>query len=433
MNIEAITAKSEQIFQNIVKWVTSPEFYAQCLIVVCAVVIAFIISKILKKYLVETSKPLGSSLAAILHNYFYRLSEILFPLFSVLLIGLAIELSSKIVGQSGLVRVAHGLALILLIYKITSKYVQSAVLIKLIHLVAFPIAVMYALLWLDDVTSYLNAISFQVGNIKLSLYAIVRLLIFGSILFWLGHISNVKGKQFIRNQDKIESRAREAYAKLFEIVLFITIFILLLNVIGINLTTLAVFGGAIGIGIGFGLQAIASNFISGLIILLDRSLTVGDHIELEDGRVGTIRALNMRSTILETFDGKDIMVPNETFITTSFKNWTRKDIKQRYSIEVQVAYSTDIEKLIKILRDVVASHPQVISGPEASIEERPDAEISGFGDSGIDILIEYWMEGVDDGRNRVGADLNMMIWQAFKENNIEIPFPQREVKILNRS
>ena len=433
MNIEEITSKSEQILQNIIKWVTSPEFYAQCLIVICAIVAAFIISKILKRYLEKTSKPLSDSPTGILHKYFYKLSEILFPLFSVLVIGLAIELSSKIIGQSGLVRLAHGLSLIFLIYKITSKYIESAIVKKLINLIALPIALMYVLLWLDDVTSYLNAISFQVGNIKLSLYAVVRLLIFGSILFWLGHIIDVKGKQFIRNQNKIESRAREAYAKLFEIALFIIIFILLLNVLGINLTTLTVFGGAIGIGIGFGLQAIASNFISGLIILLDRSLTVGDYIELEDGRVGTIRALNMRSTILETYDGKDIMVPNETFITTSFKNWTRKDIKQRYSIEVQVAYSTDIEKLVEILREVVASHPQVISGPETSIEERPDAEISGFGDSGIDILIEYWIEGVDDGRNRVGADLNMMIWKAFKENNIEIPFPQREVKILDRS
>ena len=86
-----------------------------------------------------------------------------------------------------------------------------------------------------------------------------------------------------------------------------------------------------------------------------------------------------------------------------------------------------------ILKEVVASHPQVLSGPEATTEEQPDAEISGFGDSGIDILIEYWMTGIDDGRNRVGADLNMMIWIALQENNIEIPFPQREVKILNQT
>jgi small-conductance mechanosensitive channel len=138
----------------------------------------------------------------------------------------------------------------------------------------------------------------------------------------------------------------------------------------------------------------------------------------------------MRSTILETYDGKDIMVPNEQFITTSFVNWTHKNKKQRYSIEFQVAYSTDLHKLFKVLREVVASHPMVLSGPDLPIEERPDAEIAGFGDSGINILIEFWMEGIDDGENRVGADLNMMIWEALKENQIQIPFPQREVKII---
>ena len=98
-----------------------------------------------------------------------------------------------------------------------------------------------------------------------------------------------------------------------------------------------------------------------------------------------------------------------------------------------MAYNTDIEKLVPILKETVASHPQVLSGDDVPEEERPDAEISGFGESGIDILIEYWMVGIDDGANRVDADLNMMIWKALKENDMQMPFPQREVRILNPS
>lgn len=139
----------------------------------------------------------------------------------------------------------------------------------------------------------------------------------------------------------------------------------------------------------------------------------------------------MRSTTVETFDGKDVMVPNEQFITTSFVNWTHKNKKQRYSINFQVAYDTDMHALFDLLRKVVASHPKVLSGDELPIEERPDAEICGFGDSGINILVEFWMEGIDDGVNRVGGDLYLMIWDALKANNIQIPFPQREVKILH--
>ena len=199
---------------------------------------------------------------------------------------------------------------------------------------------------------------------------------------------------------------------------------------GIDLTALAVFGGALGVGLGFGLQQIASNFISGIIILLDRTISIGDFIELEDGRSGTLRELTMRSATLETFDGKDIMVPNERFITTAFTNWTHNNKKQRYSLHFQVAYDTDLEPMFEIVREVCASHPKVLSGQAVPFEERPDAEIEGFGDSGIDILVEFWMEGIDDGVNRVGGDLNLMIWMALKQHGIQIPFPQREITVL---
>jgi small-conductance mechanosensitive channel len=200
---------------------------------------------------------------------------------------------------------------------------------------------------------------------------------------------------------------------------------------GINLTALAVFGGALGVGLGFGLQQIASNFISEIIILLDRSVAIGDFIELEDGRSGTLRDLNMRFGVIETFDGKDVMIPNELFITSSYTNWTHKDPKQRYPLNFQVAYSTDLDLLFDNVRAICAEHPMVISGDDVPVELQPDAEIAGFGDSGIDILVEFWMEGIDDGKNRVGADLLHSIWRSIQEHGMEIPFPQREIRILN--
>ena len=202
---------------------------------------------------------------------------------------------------------------------------------------------------------------------------------------------------------------------------------------GINLTALAVFGGAIGVGLGFGLQAIASNFISGIIILLDRSLSVGDYIEFDEEHAGVVREMKMRSTTLETFDGRDIMVPNEKFIVESFINWTHKDKRQRYRVDFSVAYDSDIHKLVDIIKEVVASHPQVISGDDVPIEERPDCEIDSFGDSGINMFVEFWMFGIDDGKNRVGGDLLLMILDALREHDFEIPFPQREVRVLNPS
>jgi len=419
-------------FSNqVAEWAQSPEFYAQIGLIAGAIVLAYFAAKIIGRNFRPTSVPPQPGTMSKWRGFLYRIKGILFPLFTVIFLGVTRVVGDAVIQQSWLIKFIQGLAVILLIYFISKQFVNSGVVKKFIRWAIIPIAILYVFGWLDDVTSYLDSIKIQLGNITFSLYGIARVLIFGSILFWLGRLSNDSGKQYIRNQENLDVGTREVFAKLFEIGLFFLIFILLLQLMGISLTALAVFGGALGVGLGFGLQAIASNFISGMIILLDRSLTVGDYIELEDGRSGTIRALNMRSTILETFDGKDIMVPNETFVTSSFVNWTHDDVKQRYSIEFQVAYDTDMEKLVEIIKEVVATHPQVISGDDATPEEQPDAEINSFADSGIEVLVEFWMEGVDDGVNRVDADLKMMIWKALKENNISFPFPQREVRILN--
>jgi small-conductance mechanosensitive channel len=284
--------------------------------------------------------------------------------------------------------------------------------------------------WLDTVMAKLNEYQWTVGNINLTLLDLIRTLIFGALLFWLGAVSNTAGKSVIHTRQAWNANTRELIAKLFEITVFFIIFLLLLQIMGINLTALAVFGGALGIGLGFGLQQIASNFISGIIILIDRSITPGDYIELEDGRGGWLRELNTRYGILETYDGKDIMVPNELFITSSYTNWTHKDKRQRYPLNFQVAYSTDLDLLFDLIRGICTAHPKVLSGDDLPIEFRPDAEIAGFGDSGIDILVEFWMNGIDDGENRVGADLLHSIWRMIQEQGMQIPFPQREIRIL---
>ncbi|MEM6708594.1 MAG: mechanosensitive ion channel domain-containing protein [Pseudomonadota bacterium] len=429
-----LQAQAEELLAQVVQWAQSPAFYAQGALIAAALVVAWIFAGVVSRTLRgRLALAEGDAEASAFKRGLTRILRLVRPVLSVFMLGVGVAVADASLGQSVIVRLAQGLSVVALIYAATRAFFDSPAVHGFAKWVVVPIALLNVFGALDDVTGYLESIQVNVGNIQFSLYAIVRAAIFGAVLFWFGRLSNDSGKQYIRSRDTLEIGTREVLAKLFEIGLFVLIFLLMLQIMGINLTTLAVFGGALGVGLGFGLQAIASNFISGLIILLDRSLTVGDYIELEDGRTGTIRALNMRSTVLKTFDGKDVVVPNETFITSSFTNWTHTDPKQRYDIELQVAYSSDLEAVVALLREVVASHPQVLSGDAIPEDERPDAEISGFGDNGVDILIEYWMDGVDDGRNRVGADLNMMIWKAFKEAGVEFPFPQREVRLLNPS
>jgi len=419
-----------QFSTDVITWATRPDVYEQAGLALFAFVIAYTISAFIRfRVPLFRNKPAEGYFFTLRHVV-YQSRDLLFPLILVISLFIATEISDVMIKHSWLVRIGEGIAIILLIFSLISRAVNNLFIQVLLKYVAIPVAILQIFGWLDNVVAYLESLYIEIGNIKITAYGIVRVFIFGAILFWLGRLSNQFGQRVIRQQEKLDPGTREVFSKLYQVALFVAIFILLLQIMGINITALAVFGGALGVGLGFGLQSIASNFISGVILLLDRSLAVGDYIELADGRKGTIRELNMRSTLLETYDGKDIMVPNEQFITTSFTNWTHKNAKQRYSIELQVAYDTDLHKLFQILKDVVSSHPKVISGDDVPIEERPDAEIAKFGESGINILIEFWMQGIDDGENRVGGDLLFMIWEALKANHIQIPFPQREVRIV---
>ncbi len=422
----------EPFLAQLMHWLSSPKFYSQIGLILLGLLVGLSLSRFLRGLSpLLRERPTQGPILQIRQGIF-RLRELVLPLMLVLSLSIATDVSMAVIGQAWLVRLSLSLAVIFMLYTIITRFVEKQLFRKLALCFILPIAVLHIFGWLDEVVTYLETISLQIGNFRISAYGVARVLIFGSVLFWLGRLSNSAGQQIIRNQHDLDIGTREVFAKLFQVGLFFIVFLLLLQIMGINLTALAVFGGALGVGLGFGLQAIASNFISGIILLLDRSLSVGDFVEMEDGRSGTIRELNMRSTTLETYDGKDIMVPNEQFITTSFTNWTHKNTKQRYSLEFQVAYKTDLHVLFELVRNTVASHPQVISGDDIPLEEKPDAEIKGFADSGIDILVEFWMQGIDDGPNRVGADLLLMIWDVLKQNEIEIPFPQREVKIIDR-
>lgn len=413
--------------------VHSSDFYLQILAIAVTALCSWFVSRFIKRQIIRASEAdeetRSGAIKARVGSATYHLRELTFPVTNAILLGVAVAISREFFAQQWLVQFIQGINFLSIIYIAATRISTSQSVRYFSLLVLSPLVVLYAIGLLDDMVTVAEEISFNLGNIDFTLYALARTVIFGIVLFWIGRLSNQRGVDFIRRRETLTETTKELVLKTFQIGLFVLISLIILQIAGIDLTALVVFGGAIGVGLGFGLQQIASNFISGIIILLDRSISIGDYIELEDGRAGTLRELSMRSATLETFDGKDIMVPNERFITTAFTNWTHNNQKQRYPIVFEVAYGTDLEKLFTILRDVVASHPRVLSGDDLPIEERPDAEVQAFNENGIEILVEFWMEGVDDGKNRIGGDLLFMIYQALQENDIVIPFPQREVTI----
>ncbi|WP_339723633.1 mechanosensitive ion channel domain-containing protein [uncultured Paraglaciecola sp.] len=430
MDTHSVSTVINEALQTAQFAIADSNTYIQLLVIVVIYILSFASAyKIRHSVGLTHNEPLES--AHPVRKLAYRIGGILFPLLAIILLQISTKAGESLAFTPWLIETALAIAVLLFFNSLIRAFVQHKFAASLFRWVGLPILMLHLLSLLTTVINALEEISLDVGNVSISAYGVARVLIFGSFLFWLGRASNTFGKAVIKKQASLDVPTKEVFSKLFEVSLFCIVILLLLNIMGVNLTTLAVFGGAVGVGLGLGLQSIASNFISGIIILLDRSLTVGDFVELDDGQKGFVREFKMRYAVLETYDGKDILVPNEKFISSLMVNWTHKDPKQRYRVDFSVPYATDVRTMVEFIKVAVAEHEQVISGLDVPFEERPDCEIDSFGDSGINMFVEFWMFGIDDGKNRVGGDLMLIILETLRENGIEIPFPQREVKILN--
>ncbi len=429
-NADNIITFLTESFDQALVYFSDVDTYIQLGCIVFVYVVAFVTSfQVKKRFKWVSTAP--EDISHPIRKLIYGIDKLLYPLIAIIILKFGSELLEAMSIASWAIKIALGVAMLLFLNQLIERFVFNRVLAKLFKWIALPILFLSLIGLLTPITEILDSIKIEAGNVSVSAYGLARVLIFGVFLFWFGRASNQFGQDIIRKQETLDTPTKEVIAKLFEFVLFAVVILILLNIMGINLTALTVFGGAIGVGIGFGLQSIASNFISGIIILLDRSVTVDDFIEFEDGSKGYVRECKMRYATMETFDGRFIMVPNEKFINDKFINWSHKDLKQRFRVDFSVAYKTDIRALCDIIRKVVSTHPQVISGDDVPAEQKPDCEIDSFGDSGINMFVEFWMDGVDDGKNRVGGDLMLMIFETLREHNIEIPFPQSEVRVLN--
>jgi small-conductance mechanosensitive channel len=218
---------------------------------------------------------------------------------------------------------------------------------------------------------------------------------------------------------------RTLLSKVVSAVLLVVGVLVALQAIGIDLTILSVFGGALGVGIGLGLQKLASNYIAGFVILIDRSIRLGDLITVSD-RQGVVTNVTSRYCVVRSLDGVEAIVPNETLVTTTVLNhsFSAKDV--RVAVAIQVAYGTDLERALAVLREVARGHPRV----DTNQAREPAAFVVRFADSGIDLELGFWIRDPENGQLNVKSDLNLAIWKKFQAAGITVPFPQREVRLV---
>nr|WP_246035978.1 mechanosensitive ion channel domain-containing protein [Aliishimia ponticola] len=406
-------------------WLLSPEAWSQFALLVVAYLGAVFVARKLRPLLERLLDPGETqNLLTKPRLFVMRFLALLLPLLAYVFTGIGESIVRSIFDSGAVIAFGKRVFLFLALRALVRDIFTDPFLKVFGRYVLIPIGALYTLGLLDIVQAKLTETVVQLGNISFSVMSIVRGLIAGSVLFWLGRWSNEQSTQFIHKQEEMRPSLRQLAAKSVEFIIFGIAFLLLMNIMGINLSALAVLGGAIGVGLGFGLQKIASNFISGVILLVEGQATVGDYVELDGGEAGTIIKMMARATILETYDGRWIVVPNEDFITTRVVNYSDSGSGNRYEAEFSVSYDTDINLVPDIIEKAVATHPGVLDKPYP-----PDCELRGFGDSGIDFAVEFWVNGIDDGDNKYTSDVLFLIWNALKDHDITIPYPQRVVEI----
>jgi len=388
------------------------------ILVVGAVLIAHVMAGIITRGLDELARDFP---------WITRLRILNRPIVSAGLVVLFVYVGELVFAGIGLDITALSVAVSLLaawfVIRIAVTVIRARSLRRLVAWTAWGVAALNVLgLWRPIITAF-DAVRIEIGDFRLSLLSLLQGLLAFAILVWAAKALSDFGESQIRRLRDLDPSLRELGTKLLRILLYTIAFLAGLNAMGVDLTALAVFSGALGVGIGFGLQKVVANFISGLILLLDRSIKPGDVIETQ-GTYGWINHLGARYTSIITRDGTEYLIPNEDLITQPVINWSFSDRRVRRRLKVAVSYDSDLDRARALMCAAARETARVLDDPP------PVAHLVGFGDNGVDLELRFWIEDPQNGITNVSSDVLLKIWHKFRADGIVFPFPQRVVHMV---
>ncbi len=361
------------------------------------------------RFIVQLKRRLGLILFALMAWILYFVMQnITWPSRSYL-IGLAATLTAVWVGTAFAAQLVH------------NRFMRRTVMWAL-----WIYATLYLLNVSDDVAEFLDNVALELGDFRLSILTLITALVVIGILLTLARIASQASASTIRKNEDISPSMQVLAVKGVQLALYGVAFYMGVKAVGIDLTGLAVLSGAIGVGLGFGLQKVVSNLVSGVIILLDKSIKPGDVISLGE-TFGWIQTLGARYASVLTRDGKEYLIPNEDLITGQVVNWSHSNEFVRLDIHFGTAYNDDPHLVRKLAIEAAMGVDRVLSFKPAV------CHIVGFGDSSVDYILRFWIRDPTGGLTNIRGNVYLALWDTFKEHNISIPFPQREVLMLEDS
>jgi len=309
-----------------------------------------------------------------------------------------------------------------IIIRLASSVVVNPTWSRAIAVTAWTIAALNIVGLLEPTMAVLDSMAIAFGEVRISVLGVGKAILALAILLWLATFTSGLLERRIGRMSSITPSVQVLFGKLVKITLFTIAIVMALKSVGIDLTGLAVFSGAIGLGLGFGLQKVVSNLISGVILLLDKSVKPGDVIAIGD-TYGWINSLRARYVSVITRDGTEHLIPNEELISQRVENWSYTNQLVRQRIPIGIAYSSDVRKAIELAMEAAQSVERVLDNPA------PVCQLKGFGDNAVDLELRIWLKDPQNGLANVKNIILLNIWDLYHEHGIEFPFPQRELHV----
>ena len=419
--LEELTGAAVEFGQAAVDYLKSPTALIQIGLIAILLVLSFLIDRRVEPLLKERARGIKGmpGLLRVIVAFLHRFEWLFFAAF--LAVAYAITSLMAWPESNYLIYIVMLLSAAWLFISVASHALRSRMLRKLFAYVAWAYVAALILGIVDDIAAMLDGAGFGIGNVRISLLTVTQAAMLLAIAMWLSYsIGNFLDRR-IQSIDELTPSLRVLLGKITRISLLIIAALVAISGLGIDLTALTVLSGAVGVGIGFGLQKVVSNFISGIIILIDQSIKPGDTITLGE-TFGWIRELRARFVSVVTRDGREFLIPNEDFITHEVINWSFSDKFVRVDVDFGVSYDSDPHEVTRIAIEAASEVERVNSS-----RNPPACWLTEFGDSSLNFKLRFWINDPQQGLTNIRGTVMMRLWDAFKENDIGIPYPHREV------
>jgi small-conductance mechanosensitive channel len=351
---------------------------------------------------------------------FQSLSPLIFGLCAVFMLRIGAMGITKLKLSVFLIDTTSRLLTAWVLIRLTTALLRDSNWARLLSTAAWVIAALHILKLLVPTIDLLDQLAIQLGGVRISLLLLIKGVLVFTVLLKLASSVSVLLEKRIFSLEELTPSVQVLLSKALKITLLTVAVVVALSSLGINLSAFAFIGGAIGVGVGFGLQKVVSNLVSGVILLLDRSIKPGDVVAIGD-TFGRIQSLGARYVSVATRDRTEYLIPNEDLITNQVINWSFSDKLLRLKILVGVSYNSDIHEVMRLMVAAAAATPRVLEHPE------PICQLHNFGDSSVDMDLRFWIKDPENGVANVSSAVRVAIWDIFKKHGIEIPFPQRDV------